>query len=282
MQRNNNDVQATTATLKALVHVAKLKKEFPKMSPEVIAHVLKEKNGDRDEAAYELAKLVLDYHKMKLDKKRSEQTHFEAPASHALPPAPQAYNSYSPPPQHHQPPQPQFSPPPMHNTRPQNAPAQQPRVGGSTLPPPRVSSPPPIDDELPPAPPGGGGGQTVRALYDYQTGQPAKLDFRKGDVIQLTNDSGDAWWHGSFNGRSGKFPKTYVRRSQDEVVLEALYDFGEKDGHLRFRRGDRIVMLNRRKGSDWLEGMLERGDGVIGIFPVSYVKVIAGQMPPNE
>jgi hypothetical protein len=279
------------ATLKALVHVAKLKKEFPKMSPEVIAHVLKEKNGDRDEAAYELAKLVLDYHKMKLDKKR-EQAQFEPPASHSLPPAPQAYNSYSPPPAQHQPhlpppQQPPYSPPPQQQqqSRPYNTPAVQPRVGGSTLPPPRISSPP-IDDELPPAPPGGGGGggggATVRALYDYQTGQPAKLDFHKGDVIQLTNDAGDAWWYGAFNGRQGKFPKTYVRRSEDEVLLEALYDFGEKDGHLRFRRGDRIVMLNRRKGSDWLEGMLERGDGVIGIFPVSYVKVIAGVMPPNE
>lgn len=118
--------------------------------------------------------------------------------------------------------------------------------------------------------------KTVRALFDYQTGVAAKLDFHKGDSLTLTDDSGEAWWYGQFNGEAGKFPKTYVRRVSDDIRAEALYDFGEKDGHLKFKRGDTIVLLNKRKGSQWWEGVLE-GGSTVGILPLSYVKVVLNQ-----
>jgi hypothetical protein len=275
LERNNNDVQATMATLKALVHVAKLKKEFPKMSPEVIAHVLKEKNGDRDEAAYELAKLVVDYHKLKLEKKK-ETLSRQAAASIQPPSQP----TYSPPPQQQQQQQPrqqqQFAPQPSYSPPPRQPQPQQQQ---------QQQRPAYDDDEAPPPVPLAGraasaNSNTCRALYDYQTGQPAKLDFHKGDVITLTNDSGEAWWYGTLDGgEPRKFPATYVRHSRDEIILEALYDFGDKDGHLHFRKGDRVIMLNRRKGSDWLEGLIDGRPDVVGIFPASYVRTIAGQIP---
>lgn len=49
----------------------------------------------------------------------------------------------------------------------------------------------------------------------------------------------------------GKFPKTYVRPLDNEIKAIGLYDFGEKDGHLRFKRDDVIILLNKRKGSQW-------------------------------
>jgi len=334
LKRNRNNVDQTKATLQALVDVAKLRKEFPKMSADVVAHVFKKNDNDRDMAAVELAQLVLDYHRQKLEKRKQEGgklnknatmkagatrgasndgTYGGSVSPRGNPPLKtssydedrnyrnndEADNNAKPPMQPgmirradtasalnkstNQAPIQRQTPPPVAS-RAAAAPAA--RIA-ATMPaftqpqpqrsPPVVHTSPPVAqepvtyDELPPAPMGGGA-DSVRALYDYQTNQPTKLNFNKGDIITLTDSTGDAWWYGTLNGQTGKFPKTYVRPVADEILAVALYDFGEKDGHLKFKKDDEIVLLNKRKGSQWWEGTLVQGSPV-GIFPINYVSV---------
>jgi len=54
------------------------------------------------------------------------------------------------------------------------------------------------------------GGERFIAMYAFNGEQPGDLQFRKGDVITVTDKNG-AWWFGSCNGRTGPFPSNYVR-----------------------------------------------------------------------
>ncbi|KYQ88670.1 pleckstrin (PH) domain-containing protein [Tieghemostelium lacteum] len=57
----------------------------------------------------------------------------------------------------------------------------------------------------------------ARTLYDYQ-GDPEQVQdendrdliFPKGVSIKVTNQGSDGWWTGEYQGRTGKFPATYV------------------------------------------------------------------------
>lgn len=50
----------------------------------------------------------------------------------------------------------------------------------------------------------------VQALYDFQPQEPGELEFRRGDVITVTDRSDQHWWHGEIGARKGLFPATYV------------------------------------------------------------------------
>lgn len=54
--------------------------------------------------------------------------------------------------------------------------------------------------------------QRVRALYDYDA--PGDLNFRVGDVIELTPrpSDNDDWWTGRLNGQTGLFPSNYAEK----------------------------------------------------------------------
>jgi len=262
LKRTNNDVAKTCNTLKALVNVAKLRKEFPKLSPDVVAHVLKDCGGDYDEAAAKLAQLVLDYHKMKLEKKKKMSLKKEKAKQQ------QQQQSYQQPPQQQSYQQPPQQRDPGYQAVPQQV--SQPKPRPAELPPPLTPQP----ASLPPPPAAQSQYVTqARALYDYATEQEAKLDFKKGEVINVTNNSGDAWWYGEIHGKQGKFPKTYVRELNEEIKATALYDFGDKEAHLHFKRDNTIILLNKRKGSQWWEGILDDGSTHVGIFPINYVNV---------
>eukprot|EP01090_Pellita_catalonica_P009009 TRINITY_DN20070_c0_g1_i1.p1 TRINITY_DN20070_c0_g1~~TRINITY_DN20070_c0_g1_i1.p1 ORF type:complete len:320 (+),score=80.14 TRINITY_DN20070_c0_g1_i1:106-1065(+) len=53
--------------------------------------------------------------------------------------------------------------------------------------------------------------RTCTALYDFAAQNPQELSLRAGDVVTITKDVNADWWAGSLNGRSGLFPKNYVR-----------------------------------------------------------------------
>jgi hypothetical protein len=70
----------------------------------------------------------------------------------------------------------------------------------------------------------GSGVERVRALFDYHTDKPGKLNFSKGDLItldagtktlrgELADDGTDAWMRGSIGAQNGRFPRAYVRVS---------------------------------------------------------------------
>lgn len=50
----------------------------------------------------------------------------------------------------------------------------------------------------------------VQALYDFAPQEPGELEFRRGDVITVTDRTDQHWWHGEIGNRRGLFPSTYV------------------------------------------------------------------------
>nr|CAD7262139.1 unnamed protein product [Timema shepardi]CAD7568859.1 unnamed protein product [Timema californicum] len=50
----------------------------------------------------------------------------------------------------------------------------------------------------------------VQALYDFTPQEPGELEFRRGDVITVTDRTDQHWWHGEIGARKGLFPATYV------------------------------------------------------------------------
>ncbi|XP_050509877.1 growth factor receptor-bound protein 2 isoform X1 [Diabrotica virgifera virgifera] len=56
----------------------------------------------------------------------------------------------------------------------------------------------------------GGEEYLVQALYDFTPQEVGELEFRRGDVITVTDRSDQHWWHGEIGHRKGLFPATYV------------------------------------------------------------------------
>lgn len=50
----------------------------------------------------------------------------------------------------------------------------------------------------------------VQALYDFTPQEQGELEFKRGDVITVTDRSDQHWWHGEIGHRKGLFPATYV------------------------------------------------------------------------
>jgi len=50
----------------------------------------------------------------------------------------------------------------------------------------------------------------VQALYDFIPQEHGELEFRRGDVITVTDKSDQHWWTGEQGNRRGLFPATYV------------------------------------------------------------------------
>ncbi|CAG0922541.1 unnamed protein product [Notodromas monacha] len=50
----------------------------------------------------------------------------------------------------------------------------------------------------------------VRAMYDFTPQEVGELEFRRGDLITVIDQTDQNWWTGEIDGRSGFFPATYV------------------------------------------------------------------------
>jgi len=50
----------------------------------------------------------------------------------------------------------------------------------------------------------------VRALYPFQASNPRELSFAPGDILTITNATGD-WWEATMNGNVGLVPSNYVQ-----------------------------------------------------------------------
>ncbi|RLV83639.1 hypothetical protein JA9_004791 [Meyerozyma sp. JA9] len=51
----------------------------------------------------------------------------------------------------------------------------------------------------------------VRAIFDYQSDYDDDLPFTVGSIITVTDIEDDEWYSGSFNGKTGIFPKNFVQ-----------------------------------------------------------------------
>ncbi|CAG9862680.1 unnamed protein product [Phyllotreta striolata] len=54
----------------------------------------------------------------------------------------------------------------------------------------------------------------VQAVYSYKRSNNDELNFKKGDVITVTQKD-DGWWEGTLNGETGWFPSNYVKECKD-------------------------------------------------------------------
>ncbi|ODN00986.1 Protein E(sev)2B [Orchesella cincta] len=50
----------------------------------------------------------------------------------------------------------------------------------------------------------------VKALYDFMPQEPGELEFRRGDIVKVTDRSDPNWWKGGLRHLRGQFPANYV------------------------------------------------------------------------
>ncbi|GAM21390.1 hypothetical protein SAMD00019534_045650 [Acytostelium subglobosum LB1] len=50
----------------------------------------------------------------------------------------------------------------------------------------------------------------AKTLYEYNGGTAEDLDFPQGVKIRVTSQARDGWWAGEYEGKTGRFPATYV------------------------------------------------------------------------
>lgn len=50
----------------------------------------------------------------------------------------------------------------------------------------------------------------VQAVYDFTPQEAGELEFKRGDVITVTDRTDQHWWQGEIGTRKGLFPVTYV------------------------------------------------------------------------
>lgn len=79
--------------------------------------------------------------------------------------------------------------------------APSPASPAATMPPPAYNANP-VENKL----------GNAEALYDYSGDNPSDLSIRRGDIIQLTELINDDWWKGTLNGKTGIFPRNYVKK----------------------------------------------------------------------
>ncbi|XP_056264861.1 growth factor receptor-bound protein 2a [Pseudoliparis swirei] len=56
----------------------------------------------------------------------------------------------------------------------------------------------------------------VKALFDFTAKEDGELSFKRGDIVQVLDQSGAGWWKGTCNGKTGMFPNNYVTPSAAE------------------------------------------------------------------
>lgn len=123
----------------------------------------------------------------------------------------------------------------------------------------------------------------ARAKYNFTAEKKSELTLKKGDMINLVRQIDQNWTQGQCNGRIGVFPTKYVEfldcslldnhnQNIREMNARALYNFKpQSDIELPLHKGETIKLI-RRVDQNWWEGQTGNRQG---IFPSSYVKVIA-------
>lgn len=64
---------------------------------------------------------------------------------------------------------------------------------------------------------------TVRAAFDFHRQEAGELEFRKGDIITVTECKDKNWWSGSLQGQVGIFPSNYVEIPADIKMRLGLF-----------------------------------------------------------
>ncbi|KAG7208432.1 hypothetical protein KM043_014662 [Ampulex compressa] len=123
----------------------------------------------------------------------------------------------------------------------------------------------------------------ARALYNFVGQSPRELNFRRGDIIFVRRQVDKNWYEGEHNAMIGLFPSNYVEilpydgmrttpKKPYEGQARAKFNFlAQTNLELSLAKGE-LVVLTRRVDENWYEGRIGNRKG---IFPISYVEVIA-------
>jgi hypothetical protein len=125
-----------------------------------------------------------------------------------------------------------------------------------------------------------GGELMARALYDYAPKDETRLAMNRGDVLHVVKEVDEHWYRCQLGQKKGIVPRTYVRLVENDIVAVAIADFDDGDEkHLRFDKGEEVIVLTRVETSDWWDGVVqvtnERGESYrrTGIFPIQLVEI---------
>ncbi|KFO35588.1 SH3 domain-containing protein 19 [Fukomys damarensis] len=105
------------------------------------------------------------------------------------------------------------------------------------------------------------------ARFEYIGDQRDELSFSEGEVIVLKEFVNEEWARGELGDRTGIFPLNFVELAEDHPAPGADV-FTETSDDLSFKRGDRILILERLD-SDWYRGRLRDKEGT---FPAVFVQ----------
>lgn len=111
----------------------------------------------------------------------------------------------------------------------------------------------------------------VRAIFDCVGEEEGELSFRKGELIEIMDDStaDSGWCEGRLlgSGQVGLFPSNYVVKQK---VALALFDCeSDTPEDLAFTKGDKLFIL-QEDSPDWWQA--EKDDGSIGLVPTNYLR----------
>lgn len=69
---------------------------------------------------------------------------------------------------------------------------------------------------------------TVQAEYSFQGENNDELQFKKGDIITVTQREDGGWWEGTLNEVTGWFPSNYVKefKGMSKSIIKHIF-FGK-------------------------------------------------------
>ena len=51
-----------------------------------------------------------------------------------------------------------------------------------------------------------------KCMFDYEACDSDELGLSEGNIVEITDDSEEGWWHGKCKGKVGMFPSNFVER----------------------------------------------------------------------
>ncbi|KAJ7388354.1 hypothetical protein OS493_038229 [Desmophyllum pertusum] len=135
------------------------------------------------------------------------------------------------------------------------------------------------------AKPSSSDGSFVKTAFAFCARNDSELTFPSGALIEVTSDVDDDWLEGSFNGRTGLFPKSYVR-SSERPCARAVYPFvGESLGELTFREDFSFMDPSPKDGggqNNAIASKIQWKRGMKGKALFHFTALYSGDLELNE
>ena len=103
-------------------------------------------------------------------------------------------------------------------------------------------------------------------MYDFIAKRESELELKRGEEVKVIMMGNDGWWRGiSQSGKSGYFPKTYVKQiSQDEKISQPekiVHSEGNYINKINDKRRS-LTMSSILQVENQVEGKVEKKEGI--------------------